>query len=97
MDDTAAQGVEDHESEKAPLLAEQEQDELAVRRDEMVAERPRHGEFQIYRFFLQAVPKWMIILFTITIAIVAFLERSEGKEQCRNVSYLDKSVSLTTF
>ena len=54
-------------------------DDSEAEREQMLLERPRRGEFQIYRFFLQAVPKWMLILFVVAIGSAAFLERGPGR------------------
>lgn len=54
-------------------------DDSEAERERMLQERPRRGEFQLYRFFLQAVPKWMLVLFVIAVASAAFLERGPGR------------------
>lgn len=76
IENDSEQDVVPEDLEESPMLLGSK--EADSQQDVRETERPRRGEFQIYRFFLQAAPKLLLTLFLILLGSAAILERSTG-------------------
>lgn len=72
----AEKSDEAEDSEEPPMLLAAE--EADVQQDVRETERPSRGEFQVYRFFLQSISKWILLVWLLIVAFSAFLERGTG-------------------
>lgn len=74
-----------NESDKATIS---EKEELQVDETDDFAEEKAKisggGDWTLYVYFLRSVAKWLIFVWLISIALVAFLEKSFGKPILQN-------------